>query len=76
MLSLRAQAQTSYLDRIEWILSDVRMKTDSVSKERTARIDLALRWKQEPDVAPQHTVCITPVMLSKDSTREFSFAPI
>lgn len=74
--ALRAQAQTSYLDRIEWVLSDVTMVSDSAGGERTAKIDLAIKWKDKPHASTQHAVSIVPALISKDSTEEFYFSPI
>lgn len=74
--AFHANAQTTYLDKIEWVLSDMSIIPARAGNNRTLRIDMAAKWKDRPDAAPQHTVCIVPVMLSKDSSMEFSFAPI
>lgn len=76
LLGLKASAQNTYLDRIEWVLSDVSIKSDSLSGSRMANVDLAIKWKEKPHAATQHTVCIVPVLISKDSTQEFAFSPI
>lgn len=76
VLSLRAGAQDSYLDRIEWLPGEMVIGVDSADGSRTAVLDMVLRWKDRPWAAPQHTVCIVPVLYGQDSTMAFSFAPI
>ena len=76
VLSFRAGAQDSYLDRIEWLPGEMVIGVDSADGSRTAVLDMVLRWKDRPWAAPQHTVCIVPVLYGQDSTMAFSFAPI
>ncbi|HIZ85973.1 MAG TPA: hypothetical protein IAC04_05745 [Candidatus Coprenecus stercoravium] len=70
------QDSPTYLDRMEWILSDVSMTSDSVTGKRSASVDMAIKWKDRPHARTQHTVCIVPVLISADSSSEFRFAPV
>ena len=71
-----ACAQTSYVDRMDWLLGDVFIAVDTASGSKDAVLDMVIRWKDRPSADRQHAVCIQPVLMSKDSSDQFGFAPI
>ena len=71
-----ACAQTSYVDRMDWLLGDVFIAVDTASGSKDAVLDMVIRWKDRPSADRQHAVCIQPVLMSQDSSDQFGFAPI
>lgn len=69
------RAQNSYLDRLEWLPGEVRIVADSADGPKMVELSMAVKWKSKPEVAPQHTVSIVPVLLT-DTAGAFSFTPI
>ena len=70
-----ARAQDSYLDRLEWLPGEVLIVRDSAGV-RQALVEMAVNWKDVPEVGAQHTVEIVPILISADSSAVFRFTPI
>lgn len=78
VFSLGADAQVSYLGRIEWQAEPVEIVTESSGKggSRAAELRLRLDWKELPEVSAQHSAEILPVLESADGSQSWSFSPI
>ena len=51
-----ACAQTSYVDRMDWLLGDVFIAVDTASGSKDAVLDMVIRWKDRPSADRQHAV--------------------
>ena len=64
-----AEAQTTYLDDMQVSLGNVSVRDRMVSME------LFINW-EAPHVSPQHSLRLTPVIFSKDSSECYYFRPV